>query len=114
MNNRDTSENRPVKTDPSLEFDMFELVRTRLVDALTASGYNSLEAERIAFYTTQGVRSVPLFMKVLTRIEAPGREEIVEALGRILDETAGLEKAKRLLLRQDELQQDELKAAKSE
>lgn len=109
MSDRDRSESRRVVTDPSLEFDMFELVRTRLVDALAASGYDSLEAERIAFYTTRGVRSVPLFMKVLTRIEAPEREEVVEALGRILDETEGLEKAKRLLLRQEELQQDEVK-----
>jgi hypothetical protein len=107
MSDRDTSENKPVITDPSLEFDMFELVRTRLVDTLTASGYNSLEAERIAFYTTKGVRSVPLFMKVLTRVEPPSREEVIESLGRILDETAGLEKAKSLLLHQDELQHEE-------
>jgi hypothetical protein len=92
---------------------MCEVVRTRLVDGLTASGYNSLEAEGIAFYTTKGVRSVPLFMKVLTRIEPPGREEVVEALGRMLDETVGFEKAKRLLLHQDELEQDEMKGGKA-
>lgn len=102
MSVKDVPESHCSPTDPSLEFDMFEIVRTRLVDALKERGYETLEAEKIALYTTEGVRSIPKFMKVMTRVEPAETEEIIEALGRVLDETPALERAKRLLLHQEE------------
>lgn len=109
MSVKDVPESHYSPTDPSLEFDMFEVVRTRLVDALKMSGYEQLEAEKIALYTTEGVRGFPAFMKVLTRVESPSREEIIEVLGRILDEAPAVEKAKRLLLHQGESEQEEVR-----
>jgi hypothetical protein len=44
-------------------------------------------------------------MKVLIKVETPGTEEVLEALGKVLDDTPALEKAKRLLLQQEEVEQ---------
>ncbi len=74
-------------------------MRTRLLDALKERGYETLEAEKVALYTTEGVRCIPKFMKVMTRAEPAETEEVIEALGRVLDETPALEKAKRIQLR---------------
>jgi hypothetical protein len=112
MRIKDGSESHCSPTDPSLEFDMFEIVRTRLVDALRERGYDLLEAEKIALYTTKGVRCIPKFMKVLTRAETPETEEIIEALERVLDETPALEKAKHILLHQEEPQPEEMTGSK--
>ena len=59
-------------TDPSLEFDLFEVVRLRLAEALTRRDYDPLLAERIALRVVQGVRPASQFLKVLTRAEPPG------------------------------------------
>jgi hypothetical protein len=108
MRVKDAPESRYSPTDPSLEFDILEIVRTRLVDALKERGYDLLGAEKIALYTTEGVRCIPKFMKVMTRAEPAKTEEIIEALGRMLDETPALEKAKRLLLRQEDAEPEEI------
>jgi hypothetical protein len=99
MSKREIPEIKCSPTDPSLEFDMFELVRERLVETFMAAGHTQIEAERIALYVVEGVRCFPQFMKVLTRIEPPTREEIIDVLGPVMDEAPALDKAKRLLLR---------------
>jgi hypothetical protein len=102
VSDEDLSEVRCTPTDPSLEFDLFEVVRLRLAEALARRDYDPLEAERIALYVVRGVRPVSQFLKVLTREKAPGDDEIVDALTRALDEAATLMRAARLLLRADE------------
>jgi len=102
MRRSDTSENEPAKTDPSLEFDVFETARIRLVEVFIRGGHDSVEAERIALYVVQGLRRVPKLLNVLTRIKAPAQNEILDALGPVLDETPALDKAKRMLLRAGE------------
>lgn len=89
-------------TDPSLEFDTFEYMRDKLTDAFIEGGHAPLEAAKIALYVVQGVRHVPKLLRVFTAEKTPTRDEIVEALGLVLDETPALEKAKRLLLHLDE------------
>ena len=89
---------RPTPTDPSLEFDMFELVRCRFVEALTARGMERLPAEHVALHLVQGLRPVVNLMKVLTRVSPPTHTEILEAMNAALDETPALEQAKLLLL----------------
>ena len=102
MSDREVNEARCTPTDPSLEFDLFEVVRLRLAEALTRRDYDPLEAERIALYVVRGVRPVSQFLKVLTRENPPGDDEIVEALTRTLDEAPAFVRATRLLLRADE------------
>jgi hypothetical protein len=85
-----------------MEFDIFEVVRLRLVQALTRRDYDPLEAERIALYVVQGVRPVSQLLKVLTREEAPGGGEIMDALTRTMDEAPTFVRAARLLLRAGE------------
>ena len=102
MKGSNTSENKRVNTDPSLEFDVFETARVRLVEVFTKGGYDPLRAERIALYVVEGLRRVPKLLNVLTRIKAPTEAEILEALGLVLDDAAALEKAKRMALRADE------------
>ena len=89
-------------TDPSMEFDLFEVVRVRLAEALARREYDPLEAERIALYVVKGVRPVSGFLKVLTRVETPGDDEIMKALTRTLDEAPAFVRAMRLLLRAGE------------
>ena len=102
MSDRDVNEARCTPTDPSLEFDLFEVVRLRLAEALTRRGHDPLRAERIALHVVQGVRPVSRFLKVLTRAEPPGDEEIMEALTRTLDEAPALGEAARMLRADDE------------
>ena len=99
MSDEDVNEVRCTPTDPSLEFDLFEVVRLRLAEALTRRDYDPLEAERIALYVVQVVRPASQFLKVLTREKAPGDDEIMVALTRTLDEAPAFVRATRLLLR---------------
>lgn len=85
-------------TDPSLEFDVFEMARQRLVEVFTAGGRERLEAEKIALYIVEGLQHVPKLLNVLTRIKEPESSEILDALGPVLDESVALDKAKRMLL----------------
>jgi hypothetical protein len=89
-------------TDPSLEFDTFEVVRVRMVEALEGHGYDLLQAERIALYVVEGAKPVSRLLKVTARESAPAHEEVLEALGNVLHEVPALEKAKRLFLHIDE------------
>ena len=98
MGKTNSSENKLVITDPSLEFDVFEMARQRLVEVFSAGGRERIEAEKIALYVVQGLRPVPKLLNVLTRIKAPTRAEILDTLGPVLDESAALDKAKRMLL----------------
>jgi hypothetical protein len=102
MGNTDTSENKLIITDPSLEFDIFEMARQRLVEVFIGGGHEQLEAEKIALYVIQGLRPVPKLLNVLTRTKAPEQDEILDALGLVLDEIIALVKAKRMLLHLDE------------
>ena len=94
-------------TDPSLEFDIFEMVRLRLAEVLERRGHDQIEAERVALYVVQGTRPLSRFLKVLTRISPPEDEEIVAALSSVLDEAPALEKARHLLLRAESGEQQE-------
>lgn len=98
MSRNDTSENKLIITDPSLEFDIFETARLRLVEAFVDGGHEPLEAEKIALYVVQGMRPMPKLLNVLTRSQGPTRGEIIEALGPVLDETIALNKARQMLL----------------
>jgi hypothetical protein len=102
VSNEDPGEVRCTPTDPSLEFDLFEVVRLRLAEALTRRGYDSVEAERIALYVVQGVRPASQLLKVLTREGGSGDDEIMDALTRTLDEAPTFVRAARLLLRAGE------------
>lgn len=88
-------------TDPSLEFDLFETVRLRVAGALERRGYDRVEAERVALYLIEASRPVSHFLRVLTRITAPEDEEVVSALGQVIDVLPSLGKARQLLLRID-------------
>ena len=88
-------------TDPSLEFDVFEMARQRLVEVFIGQGHERLEAERIAVYVIEGLQHVPKLLNVLTRIKLPEQTEILEALGPVLDESGALDKARRMLLQED-------------
>ena len=90
----------------SLEFDVLEMARLRLVEALLSTGCPILEAERIALYVTQGLRNAPNFLRVVTRLEAPPATEILEALEPVLGEAYALEKAKFLLLHPEDEQHE--------
>ena len=77
-------------------------MRGKLTDAFVEGGHAPLEAAKIALYVVLGVRHVPKLLRVFTAGESPSRDEILDALDPVLDETPALEKAKRLLLHLDE------------
>ena len=84
--------------DNSLEFDMFEDMRRRLVEVLVSEGRERLDAEKIALYVIQGLREMPKLLKMLSESRSHSRVEILAALGLVLDNAGALEKAKELLL----------------
>lgn len=102
MSREETGQVRCTPTDPSIEFDVFEAVRVRLVGALTAGGYELIEAERVALYVVAAARPVSKLLKVATGNRHPAHEEVLEALARLLDEAPALEKARRIMLRTED------------
>ena len=84
--------------DTSLEFDMFEDMRRKLVELLVAEKYERLEAEKIALYVIQGVREVPKLMSALAKNSVNARAEVLETLHAVLENAWALEKAKALVL----------------
>jgi hypothetical protein len=89
-------------TDPSLEFDVFEMVRLRLVEALAAAGHDMIEAERVALYVVGVARPASKLLKVATRVKPPSHGELLEAVSHVLDEAEALEKARRIMRRAGE------------
>lgn len=84
--------------DNSLEFDMFEDVRRRLVEVLVSEGRERLDAEKIGLYVVQGTREMPKLLKMLSESRSHPRAEILAALKLALENASALEKARELLV----------------
>jgi hypothetical protein len=87
--------------DNSLEFDMFEDMRRRLVEVLVSEGRERLDAEKVALYVVQGLREMPKLIKQLSESRSHPRAEIIATLNVTLENAAALEKARELLLSLD-------------
>jgi hypothetical protein len=83
--------------DNSLEFDMFEDVRRRLVEVMVSEGRERLDAEKIALYVVQGTREMPKLLKILSESRSHPRAEVLAALKLALENASALEKARELL-----------------
>jgi len=83
--------------ESSLEFDLYEDMRRRLMRMLVAEGRGEVEAERIALYVMQGVREVPRLLNALAGGNASDAE-VRHLLDLTLDNAASLEKARALIL----------------
>lgn len=101
MNEDESSQVRCTPTDPSIEFDVLEIVRLRLVEALVGDGRGLIEAERVALYVVGCARPVSKLLKVLTAAGPASRAEVLEALSYVLDEAPALERARRIMLGQE-------------
>ncbi|HEX8845719.1 MAG TPA: hypothetical protein VF791_13790 [Pyrinomonadaceae bacterium] len=84
--------------DNSLEFDMFEDMRRRLVEVLVTEGRERLNAEKIALYVVQGMREMPKFVKMLSESRSHPRAEILSTFMLVLENASALEKAREMLL----------------
>jgi hypothetical protein len=84
--------------DSSLEFDMFEEVRRKLVEFYQREGRERLEAEKIALYIVQGIRDTPKFIATIAEADAHTQQEINASITLILENAAALEKARAVLL----------------
>ena len=84
--------------DNSLEFDMFEDMRRRLVEVLVSEGRERLDAEKIALYIVQGMREMPKLVKMLSESRSHPRAQIISKLKLVLENASALEKARELLL----------------
>jgi hypothetical protein len=91
--------------DNSLEFDMFEDMRRRLVEVLVSEGRERLDAEKIALYVVQGMREMPRLLKMLSESRSHPRAEIMATLKLVLENATALEKAREMLLGLDEDEQ---------
>jgi hypothetical protein len=83
--------------DNSLEFDMFEDMRRRLVEVLVSEGRERLDAEKIALYVVQGMREMPRLVKMLSESRSHPRAGIISTLKLVLENASALEKARELL-----------------
>jgi hypothetical protein len=84
--------------DNSLEFDMFEDMRRRLVEVLVSEGRERLDAEKIALYVVQGIREMPKLIKMLSESRSHQRAEIISILKLVLANSHALGKAEEMLL----------------
>ena len=91
--------------DNSLEFDMFEDMRRRLVEVLVSEGRERLDAEKIALYVVQGLREMPRLLKMLSESRSHPRAAILATLKLVLENASALEKAREMLLGFDEEEQ---------
>ncbi|MBA2732636.1 MAG: hypothetical protein H0U54_07060 [Acidobacteria bacterium] len=87
--------------DNSLEFDMFEDMRRRLVEVLVSEGRERLDAEKVALYVVQGLREMPKLLKLLSESRSHPRAEILTTLRLVLENGRALEKAREMLLALD-------------
>ena len=88
--------------DNSLEFDMFEDVRRRLVEFYQSEGRERLEAEKIALYLVQGIRNIPKLIATIAEADSHSHQEIRDAITSVLDSASALEKARAVLLGLDD------------
>jgi hypothetical protein len=95
---RQGSRVKQMTEDNSLEFDMFEDVRRRLVEVLVTEGRERLDAEKIALYVVQGLREMPRLVKMLSESRSHPRAEIIASLMLVLENAGALEKAREMLL----------------
>ena len=93
--------------DTSLEFDMFEDARQRLVAVLVGEGRDRLEAEKIALYVVQGLREMPKLLTMLSEARSHPPAKILRTLNLVLDNAIALKKAQRLLLGLDEIDEQQ-------
>lgn len=84
--------------DNSLEFDMFEDVRRKLVEFYQSEGRERLEAEKLALYLVQGIRDTPKFIATIAEADSHTHQEINDCITSVLDNASALEKARSLLL----------------
>jgi hypothetical protein len=99
VSDEELGEVRCTPTDPSIEFDIIEAVRLRLVEVLTREGHGLIEAERVALYVVGCARPISRLLKAVTGGELASQQEVLEALLQVLDEAPALEKARRIKLR---------------
>lgn len=88
-------------SESSLEYDLFESMRRRLARALVAEGREEVEAGRIALYVMQGIREVPRLFNALAG-KNTSDAEARDILNLVLENAASLERARALLLGEDE------------
>lgn len=84
--------------DNSLEFDMFEDVRRKLVEFYQREGRERIEAEKIALYIVQGIRDTPKLIAIIAEADSHTRQEVNAAIMAVLDDATALEKARLVLL----------------
>ena len=92
--------------DNSLEFDMFEDVRRKLVEFYQREGRDRLEAEKLALYLVQGIRYTPKLIATIAEADSHTHQEVNDCITSVLDNAAALEKARLLLLGQEEEKQE--------
>jgi hypothetical protein len=83
--------------DNSLEFDMLEDARRRLVEVLVSKGRERLDAEKIALYVVQGLREMPKLVKLLNERRSYPHDQILDTLALVLENASALEKARMML-----------------
>lgn len=84
--------------DNSLEFDMFEDIRRKLVEFYQREGRERIEAEKLALYLVQGIRETPKLIAMIAEADAHTSEEVNACIISILDNASALEKARAMLL----------------
>lgn len=84
--------------DNSLEFDMFEDVRRKLVEFYQREGRARLEAEKLALYLVQGIRETPKLIAIIAEADSHSSQEINDCVTAVLENATALEKARLVLL----------------
>ncbi len=86
--------------DNSLEFDMFEDVRRKLVEFYVSEGRERIESEKIALYLVQGIRDTPKLIATIAEADSHSRQEINDCITSVVNNASALEKARAILQEQ--------------
>jgi hypothetical protein len=90
-----------MKDESSLEFDILEEVRCRLISLFEGRGHGQIEAERAALYVVQGLRGGHKLIAAVTR-EGKSDDALLAILEDLFENAPALDRARAILSGQDD------------
>jgi hypothetical protein len=79
------------------EFEWFKGVQDKLTDAFLKDGHTPSESQELGFFMAQGVRDVPVLLRLLEESDRHSTDEIMDAVHAVLSNRSALIEVARLL-----------------
>ena len=79
------------------EFEWFNGVRDKLIDAFLKDSYPASESQELGFHMAQGIRDVPALLRLLGEPDRYSNDEIMDAVHDVLSNRSALLEVARML-----------------